>query len=210
MDSFAAVGEALCVSILDLRGCNPHSRLIGCKALHCKDDMRINGEAHRLIQALAAGHNRTSSWDWDRWLFRNAPRPPLLKRMQEKKLISKEVLVTRLVYEVIHKPCVFIRDEPSVNGEKLGFRKFGAKIVVSEERSDGWVQLAPEEEECKDSRNRGNEKKNAYALVCGKSLGLSTLLKRLDEVEEVKMTVMEYVETRLIQRIPMPRPSELV
>ena len=77
------------------------------------------------------------------------------------------------VYRVIHSPFVVVRDKPCVRtGEIMGGKREGEYVLVKAVDNDThWATL--------DIEHEGFEK-DAFMLLEGKSVGLGTLLERVD------------------------------
>eukprot|EP00927_Polykrikos_kofoidii_P006342 TRINITY_DN12577_c0_g1_i3.p1 TRINITY_DN12577_c0_g1~~TRINITY_DN12577_c0_g1_i3.p1 ORF type:complete len:784 (-),score=134.17 TRINITY_DN12577_c0_g1_i3:98-2449(-) len=130
--AWVAVGEALAVSLLDLHGLNPHSRLLVARPpkpllLPNKGGIaEANRLLERLFRALAKRHHEAQG----------ATRPP-----QETTLsLEAERSPHRRVFKVV-SPHVNIRDRPSKEGKSLGTKKQGDTVLVVQVRRDGWVHL---------------------------------------------------------------------
>ena len=68
-------------------------------------------------------------------------------------------------YRVIHKPCVYLREHPSTNANRVGTVWAGDTILASVRAEDGWLKLT---------------QRSGWILRDGASLGLGQLVEPLE------------------------------
>merc|ERR1719272_1230904 len=96
---------------------------------------------HKLIDVLAARHREAAGG------APASPKLPATSRVPRCADIPPSATRVRRcqVYEVIYKPVVFVRSEPSAKSTQLDALKAGSRVLVAEVDRGGWALLAPED-----------------------------------------------------------------
>jgi hypothetical protein len=166
----------MAVSLLDLHGLNPHSRLIVARPpkpllpAGKGEQAEASRGLERLFRALAKRHHAAQSLPMG---------PP-----KEIPLSLEPEPSQRRVFRVVHGPYVNVRDRPSRDGRTLGAKKQGDTVLVLQVRRDGWVHLdVSEVDHLKPLSGDCIETTDAFMLMLGGiSTGFNDLLADTGEI----------------------------
>ncbi|KAL1515868.1 hypothetical protein AB1Y20_002483 [Prymnesium parvum] len=155
---------AICNAVLSRRSAASYSTTTTASLASASAQASLASSSAQASLASASAQASLASSSAQASLASSSAQTSLASSSAQTSLASSSAQPRR--YRVVHKPCVFIRERPSVSARCLGYAWPGDTVLVVEATTDGWLKLDGDE---------------GWLLCDGAPLGLGALLEPTEE-----------------------------